>query len=258
MYIGRIVMVGQTPDGRLCAGYRVSSRSFPNRPAVLAADKVSVVPRVGHESDILKNPYIAYNCVRIVRDGKIAVATNGSQTDPIAEKIAMGMPIRDALASCSLAMAFEKDQYNTPRVSAVVPARGDATVFPVSIQGVRFPSIEKIRVLFGNSQMTVKAVSSDGTSILVEQPPNGMPGSGLMNVTVQEVLANSSIGGQDTLVNGFEYINNPTPPGGKAPMICAPGGPASGSSGGDWALIAGTLALLTGTAARRRWAKQQH
>lgn len=122
MYIGRIVAVGQTLDGRLCAGYRVSSRSFPNRTAVVGADKVSIVPKAGHEGDVMKNPYIAYNCVRIVRDGKIAVATNGSQTDPIAEKIAMGMPVRDALASCSLAMDFEKDQYNTPRVSAVVDA----------------------------------------------------------------------------------------------------------------------------------------
>jgi IMP cyclohydrolase len=124
MYIGRIVAVGQTLDGRLCAGYRVSSRSFPNRTAVVGADKVSIVPKAGHEGDVMKNPYIAYNCVRIVRDGKIAVATNGSQTDPIAEKIAMGMPVRDALASCSLAMDFEKDQYNTPRVSAVVDVGG--------------------------------------------------------------------------------------------------------------------------------------
>jgi hypothetical protein len=138
----------------------------------------------------------------------------------------------------------------------VVPARGDATAFPVTIQGVRFPSLEKTRVYFGASLMTVKAVSADGTSILVEQPPNGLPGSGPMNVTVQEVLATTAIGGQDTLVNGFEYINNPTPnPKG---LFCAPGGPAGGSSSGDWALIAGTLTLLSGAAARRRWAKQQH
>lgn len=120
MYIGRIVMVGQTPDGRLAAGYRVSSRSFPNRTAVLGTEKVSIVPKAGHEGDVLKNPYIAYNCVRVVCDGEVAVATNGSQTDPIAEKIAMGMPVRDALAFCSLAMDYEKDDYNTPRVSAVV------------------------------------------------------------------------------------------------------------------------------------------
>jgi len=81
---------------------------------------VSILPKPGHEGDVQRNPYIAYNCVRVVCDGAVAVATNGSQTDPIAEKIDAGMPVRDALAFCSLAMDYEKDDYNTPRVSAVV------------------------------------------------------------------------------------------------------------------------------------------
>ena len=119
MYIGRIVSVAKTPDNRIVASYRVSSRSFPNRKAVISGDKVSIVPKDGHEGDIFKNPYIAYNCVRLVNNGDIAVVTNGSQTDPIAEKIAMGMPIRDALVLSSLAMDYEKDDYNTPRISAV-------------------------------------------------------------------------------------------------------------------------------------------
>ncbi len=119
MYIGRIVSVARTPDGRICAVYRVSSRSFPNRTAVVGETKVSIIPKPGFESDIHKNPYIAYNCVRIVRNGAVAVVTNGSQTDPIAEKIDMGMPIRDALALSSLALDYEKDSYNTPRISAV-------------------------------------------------------------------------------------------------------------------------------------------
>ena len=119
MYIGRIVSVAKTPDDRIVAAYRVSSRSFPNRKAVISGDKVSIVPKDGHEGDIHKNPYIAYNCVRVVNDGQIAIVTNGSQTDPIAEKIIMGMPIRDALALSSLALDYEKDDYNTPRVSAV-------------------------------------------------------------------------------------------------------------------------------------------
>lgn len=119
MYIGRIVSVAKTPDDRIVAAYRVSSRSFPNRKAVITGDKVSIVPKEGHEGDIHKNPYIAYNCVRIVNDGDIAIVTNGSQTDPIAEKIVMGMPIRDALVLSSLALDYEKDDYNTPRVSAV-------------------------------------------------------------------------------------------------------------------------------------------
>jgi IMP cyclohydrolase len=119
MYIGRIVSVAKTPDDRIVAAYRVSSRSFPNRKAVATDDKVSIVPKEGHEGDIYKNPYIAYNCVRIINDGQIAVVTNGSQTDPIAEKITLGMPIRDALVEVSLALDYEKDDYNTPRVSAI-------------------------------------------------------------------------------------------------------------------------------------------
>ncbi|MCH7958870.1 MAG: IMP cyclohydrolase [Candidatus Hydrogenedentes bacterium] len=123
MYIGRIVCVSRTKDDRLCASYRVSSRSFPNRTAVIGEDKVSIVPKAGHEADVHKNPYIAYNCVRILCDGAVAVVTNGSQTDPIAEKIAAGMPPRDALALVSLTLDYEKDDYNTPRVSAVADKR---------------------------------------------------------------------------------------------------------------------------------------
>ena len=73
MYIGRIVCVARTQDDRLCASYRVSSRSFPNRTAVIGENKVSIVPTAGHEADVHKNPYIAYNCVRIVCDGAVAV-----------------------------------------------------------------------------------------------------------------------------------------------------------------------------------------
>jgi len=83
-------------------------------------DKVSIVPKPGHERDVMKNPYIAYNCVRIVRNGDIAVVTNGSQTDMIADKIQNGMPAQDAVVLASLMLDYEKDAYNTPRISAVV------------------------------------------------------------------------------------------------------------------------------------------
>ncbi len=126
MYIGRIACVAMTAEGRLCASYRVSSRSFPNRTAVIGADKVSIIPNVGHEADILKNPYIAYNCVRLVCEWNVAIVTNGSHTDPIAEKIALGVPPRDAIVNASLTLDFEKDRYNTPRVSAVVDKRDNS------------------------------------------------------------------------------------------------------------------------------------
>lgn len=137
MYIGRIVAVARTLSGAWCGVYRVSSRSFPNRTAVAGDDKVSIVPKPGHEGDIHKNPYIAYNCVRVVREGAAAVVSNGSQTDPIAEKIAMGTPVRDALVSCSLALDYEKDQYNTPRISAAIDqARGEAWLATVREDGL--------------------------------------------------------------------------------------------------------------------------
>ena len=118
MYLGRIVSVGMTKDGKVAAMYRVSSRSFPNREAREIGDNISIMPRPGFEDDLKKNPYITYNCARVTE--KYAIVSNGSQTDPITEKIAMGMPVRDALAYCSLSMDYEKDDYNTPRVTAVV------------------------------------------------------------------------------------------------------------------------------------------
>ncbi len=124
MYVGRIVAVGKTSGGANTVMYRVSSRSFPNRRAVDNNGTISVVPRPGAEADVTTNPYISYNALRLA--GGWAIATNGSHTDPIAEKIAGGMPVRDALATCMLALDYEKDDLNTPRISAAVPQQGDA------------------------------------------------------------------------------------------------------------------------------------
>jgi IMP cyclohydrolase len=129
MYIGRIVAAGMTRDGRVAAGYRVSSRSFPNRTARLTGDKVSIMPRAGFESDLSKNPYIAYNCLRLC--GKTALVTNGSQTDPIIEKIIAGMNLRDAFALPLLAMDYEKDSLNTPRIAAAVDAEKNVAMLGI-------------------------------------------------------------------------------------------------------------------------------
>jgi len=118
MYVGRIVAIGQTRNGNNVGMYRISSRAFPNRSTKLSSNLVSVVPRAGFESDLTKSPYISYNCIRIAKS--FAVITNGSHTDPIAEKIDMGYPVRDALALALLAMDYEKDNYKTPRIAGVI------------------------------------------------------------------------------------------------------------------------------------------
>ncbi|MGA2675758.1 MAG: IMP cyclohydrolase [Methanobacterium sp.] len=123
MYLGRMLAVGSTNYGKFSA-YRVSSRSFPNRATKGYDDRVSVIPREGFEKDIFKNPYIAYNCIKIVDD--VAVVSNGSQTDIIAEKISSGMNIRDALGLTLLTMDYEKDDYKTPRIAGATSLTGDA------------------------------------------------------------------------------------------------------------------------------------
>ena len=124
MYLGRIVAIGLTKEGNASAMYRVSSRSFPNREAIKTNQGIAIVPKAGFEGDLRKNPYIAYNCLRTA--GKYVLTSNGSQTDPIIEKIAMGMPLRDAFAMGLLAMDYEKDQLDTPRIVAAI-GNGDTT-----------------------------------------------------------------------------------------------------------------------------------
>jgi len=118
MYVGRFVIVGPT-----VGAYRVSSRSFPNRAATKRDDTITVGPTPdAPETD---NPYIAYNCVQLTDRG--AVVGNGSHVDPIAEKLALGYPARDALAEPLLALDFEKDDYDTPRIAGIVGLNDDPT-----------------------------------------------------------------------------------------------------------------------------------
>jgi len=113
MYVGRFVVVG--PE---IAAYRVSSRSFPNRKIVERDSALTVAPTEGApETD---NPYISYNAVRTTGDGDAAVVGNGSHVDPITEKLGLGYPARDALAESLLALDYEKDDYDTPRIAGVL------------------------------------------------------------------------------------------------------------------------------------------
>lgn len=113
MYIGRFLVVAP-----MIGGYRVSSRSFPNREATDRGDRITVGPTA--DAPPTDNPYISYNCVRLTPEG--AVLGNGSHVDPVAEKLELGYPARDALASSLLAMDFEKDDYDTPRIAGIIGA----------------------------------------------------------------------------------------------------------------------------------------
>ena len=115
MYVGRFVVVG--PE---VGAYRVSSRSFPNRELTARDEALTVGPTA--EAPPTENPYVSYNCLRVVDGphGETAVLGNGSQVDPVAEKLELGYPPRDALATTLLALDYEKDAYDTPRIAATV------------------------------------------------------------------------------------------------------------------------------------------
>ncbi|MFW5911758.1 MAG: IMP cyclohydrolase [Halolamina sp.] len=115
MYVGRFLVAAPG-----LAAYRVSSRSFPNRNVIERDDALTVVPT--DAAAPTDNPYVSYNCVRTLEqaDGQRAVVGNGSHVDPVAEKLGMGYPPRDALATALLALDYEKDEYDTPRIAAVV------------------------------------------------------------------------------------------------------------------------------------------
>lgn len=114
MYIGRFVIAGRTAEGEGYLAYRVSSRSFPNRTIAVREDRAMVVPTA--DAAPTDNPYVSYNCLR--RCAGAVVVANGSQVDPIIEKAAAGYPLRDAMALALLALDYEHDQLNTPRVAA--------------------------------------------------------------------------------------------------------------------------------------------
>ncbi|MCU4753981.1 IMP cyclohydrolase [Halobacteria archaeon AArc-curdl1] len=126
MYIGRFVVVG--PD---VGAYHVSSRSFPNRRITAREDALTVGPT--EDAPETDNPYVAYNCLRVVDTptGETVAFGNGSHVDPIAEKLEMGYPARDALATALLALDFEKDDYDTPRIAATIDADGEALIATV-------------------------------------------------------------------------------------------------------------------------------
>ena len=113
MYVGRFIVVA--PDR---AAYRVSSRSFPNRRVIEREGALTVAPT--EDAPETDNPYISYNSLRTTEDGEHAVIGNGTQVDPITEKLELGYPARDALVESLLALDYEKDDYDTPRIAGVV------------------------------------------------------------------------------------------------------------------------------------------
>lgn len=87
---------------------------------MLRGNTVTILPE--NIEDILHNPYIMYNALKVVNN--CIVAANGSHTDVIGEKIETGFPVRDALLYPLALMDYERDEYRTPRIGGVLYGEG--------------------------------------------------------------------------------------------------------------------------------------
>ncbi|MXV61564.1 IMP cyclohydrolase [Natronorubrum sp. JWXQ-INN-674] len=138
MYVGRFVVVG--PE---VGAYRVSSRSFPNREITAREESLTVGPT--EDAPETDNPYVSYNCLRVVDTptGETAAFGNGSHVDPIAEKLELGYPARDALAESLLALDYEKDDYDTPRIAATIGGDGEALIGTVRKDALLIETVDE-------------------------------------------------------------------------------------------------------------------
>jgi IMP cyclohydrolase len=171
MFIGRFVVVGRTLSGQTYVGYRVSSRSFPNRCIVLRGDRAMVVPTA--DAGPTDNPYVSYNCLRECPTA--VVVANGSHVDPIIEKAAAGYPLRDALALSLLAMDYEHDQLNTPRIAAALDRRSEyAYLAIVSDRGLLVQQVTlsageaRLIATYERTEVTPIALSGDTPEALCD------------------------------------------------------------------------------------------
>jgi IMP cyclohydrolase len=154
MYVGRLLVA--RPG---LVAYRVSSRSFPNRQTNIHDGMVAVVPT--DAAGATDNPYVAYDCLERIDDR--VVAGNGSHVDPIAGKLDRGYPVRDALGTVLGAMDFERDDYDTPRIAAVVGAE-EATAGIVRRDALLVESVTEPTLVATYEENRPRAFDFDATA----------------------------------------------------------------------------------------------
>ena len=159
MYIGRFVILGKTAAGQWYLGYRVSSRSFPNRQIVSRSDRAVVLPTA--DAPPSDNPYIAYNCMRT--DDHHVVVANGSHVDPIIDKLGLGYGLRDAMVVSLIAMDYEHDDYNTPRITAGLDLAQDEGYLGIVAEDKL--AVQALDVLPGRAWLVATYERTDPTSI---------------------------------------------------------------------------------------------
>lgn len=173
-YVGRIIAVGRTPLGDLVSAYRVSSRSFPNRNAERHGNAIRIVPRSDSPDAASDSPYIAYEC--LLWTERYVVASNGTQTRPIFERLRAGHTVRDALIGVLSGLDREFDAHDTPRICSVLDLSngtahlGSITVDALSVTPVHLnPGQMSYITTYGSPLAAIDRVDPNFTARTAEE-----------------------------------------------------------------------------------------
>ena len=114
-YPGRLIIAGNTEDGKSVLCYAIMGRSENSRNRIFKFDDEGTLRTVPYDESKVEDPsLIIYNCMRQFEDR--VILTNGSQTDLIYDELEKGGTFEDAV----IRMSYEPDGPNwTSRISAL-------------------------------------------------------------------------------------------------------------------------------------------
>ena len=128
-YVGRGIVIGQTPDGaKAVTAYFIMGRSDNSRNRVFALEDGVLYTKPYDESRVKDPSLIIYAALRCY-ENKLIV-TNGDQTDTIWQGLRQGLSFHEALKS----RCFEPDAPNlTPRISGMLSFSDGGFTYEMSI-----------------------------------------------------------------------------------------------------------------------------
>lgn len=208
-----------------------------------------------HGKNFGNNPMVAMSGYDVTVNGakndaiSITINTRSDSTpqEPITLVVRNQTTGDEASRSDLFNLTNNPDVYG-PKIMRVTPAQGRKDDFPVVVEGTNFFNATVLEVRFGETLMPILDVSPDGTAITVGFPIGGMPKTGLLDVFVASA---GKDGGEDVIINAFEYINPESRP--KVRFFgCAPARDAGSGFAGDVLLLGAVIAALAMAGLRRK------
>ncbi|NWG09977.1 MAG: hypothetical protein HXX80_06730 [Nitrososphaerales archaeon] len=123
VYLGRVVAIGRTKEGRPCCAYAVSgrSRSSRMRRAILHHKRVAIEPLIGvQEGQGDQASLIFYDCITYNDYPPLIVIGNGNQVNSIFDLFSSEESSVKNMREILKELGPEPDSYHTPRIAGAI------------------------------------------------------------------------------------------------------------------------------------------